>query len=176
MRVGEHDFPMRLLAPSRLVGREAEVDFAWAGVRRCDRRVNGTPCSISGAAGVGKTSLIDELRPVVTANDGWFVSGKFDQYRRDQEFDGVLQAFRSLGRLLLAEPEDQLVELRQRILRVLGPNAGLASAVIPEFAALLGVAPDAGDPLTAQARMERGAVAILRAVASRKRPVDLRRR
>jgi diguanylate cyclase (GGDEF)-like protein len=170
MRIGEHDFPMRLLAPSRLVGREAEI--ASLGEAFSDA-TNGQRHGvlISGAPGVGKTSLIDELRPVAAANDGWFVSGKFDQYRRDQEFDGVLQAFRSLGRLLLAEPEDQLAELRERILRVLGSNAGLVSAVIPEFSALLGVPPDPGDPLTAQVRMERGAVAILRAVASRKRPV-----
>ena len=45
--------------------------------------------------------------------------------------------------------------------------------MLPEFAALLGVPPDAGDPLTAQARLQRAAVAALRAVASRKRPVVL---
>ena len=72
---------------------------------------------ISGAPGVGKTALVDELRPVVTGRDGWFVAGKFDQYRRDLEFNGVHQAFRALGRLLLAEPEDELAELRERILR-----------------------------------------------------------
>jgi predicted ATPase len=52
-----------------------------------------------------------------------------------------------------------------------GANAGLLSAVVPEFAALLAVEPGAGDPLTAQARTQRAAVAVLRAVASPKRPV-----
>ena len=126
---------------------------------------------VSGAPGVGKTSLVDELRSIVTASDGWFVSGKFDQYRRDQEFDGVHQAFRALGRLLLAEPEEELADVRERLLRSLGPNAGLATAVVPEFAALLKVPPDPGDPMTAQVRAQRDAVEILRAVASRKRPV-----
>ena len=54
-----------------------------------------------------------------------------------------------------------------------GPNAGLLTAVLPEFAALLGVPPEAGDPLTAQARVQRAAAAAVRAVASRKRPVVL---
>ena len=71
---------------------------------------------VGGAPGVGKTALVDELRPVVTGRDGWFVAGKFDQYRRDLEFDAVHQAFRALGRLLLAEPEDELAEVRERIL------------------------------------------------------------
>ena len=128
---------------------------------------------LSGAAGVGKTSLIDELRPFVRANGGWFVMGKFDQYRRDQEFDGVRQALRQLGRLLLAEPEEELAEIRERMLRSLGPNAGLMAALLPEFASLLRVHPaaTAGEPLTNQARVLRGELALVRSIASRERPV-----
>ncbi|HEX3304971.1 MAG TPA: AAA family ATPase, partial [Streptosporangiaceae bacterium] len=168
--VGERDFPVRLLAPSRLVAREAEVAvleeaFEDALASRCHGLL------ISGAPGVGKTALVDELRPLVTGRDGWFVAGKFDQYRRDLESNGVHQVFRVLGRLLLAEPEDELAELRMRIVGAVGANAGLLTATVSEFAALLAVPPDAGDPLTAQVRAQRTAVEVLRVVASRKRPV-----
>jgi signal transduction histidine kinase len=170
LRVGEHDVPLRLLPPSRLVGRDDEVaalgaafEEALAGRRR--------GVLVSGATGVGKTALVDELRPVVTGSDGWFVVGKFDQYRHDLEFDAVHQALRALGRLLLAEPEDELDKVRARVLKAVGANAGLLTAAVPEFAALLAVAPDAGDPLSAQVRAQRTAVQVLRAVASRERPV-----
>ena len=43
--------------------------------------------------------------------------------------------------------------------------------MLPEFAALLEAPPEAGDPLTAQPRLQRAAAAALGAVASRKRPV-----
>ena len=170
VRIGEQDFPLRLVPPSRLVGREDEVAalqtaFGEATTGRCRGVLVG------GAPGVGKTSLADELRPVVTGRDGWFVAGKFDPYRRDLEFDAFNQAFRALGRLLLAEPADELARVRGRILAAAGANAGLVTAAVPEFAALLGVPPDAGDPLTAQVRAQRVAVAVLRAVASRKRPL-----
>ena len=128
-------------------------------------------CWSAGQPGVGKTALIDQLRPVVTGNDGWFVAGKFDQYRRDLEFDGIFQAFRALGRLLLAEPDDELVELRERIAGRTRSERGMVAAAVPEFAALLGVPPEAGDPLTAHVRVQHSAVDTLRAVASRKRPV-----
>ncbi|WP_345138836.1 AAA family ATPase [Dactylosporangium darangshiense] len=172
LRVGERDVPLRLLPSSRLVGRDAEVAaleaaFDEALVGRCRGAL------VAGAPGVGKTALVDELRSVVTGRDGWFVAGKFDEYRRDLEFDAVYQAFRALGRLLLAEPEDELAEIRGRILRALGPHASLMTAVVPEFATLLGVPPDPGDPLTAQTRAQRMAAEVLRVVASPKRPVVL---
>jgi signal transduction histidine kinase len=169
VRIGEHDVPLRL-QPSRLVGRDAEA----AALRAAFEKSLTGRCRavlVGGAPGVGKTALVDELRPVVTHGGGWFVAGKFDQFRRDQESSGVHQAFRALGRLLLAEPEDELIAVRERILAELGPNAGLMAAVVPEFAALLNVPPDPGDPLTAQVRGQRNGAQVLRAVASRERPV-----
>src|SRR5262249_31881949 len=136
LRVGERDAPLRLLPPSRLVGRDADVAaleaaFEDALAGRCRGVL------VEGAPGVGKAVLVDELGPVGTGRDGWFVAGKFDQSRRDLEFAAVYQAFRALGRLLLAEPEDELAQVRRRILEAIGPNAGLMTAVVPEFAALL---------------------------------------
>jgi signal transduction histidine kinase len=168
-RVGEHDVPVRLVPP-RLVGRDAEFAelrgaFAEALAGRCRGVL------IGGAPGVGKTALADELRPAVTSGGGWFVTGKFDQYRRDLEFDATLQAFRVLGRLLLAEPEEELALVRMRISAAVGPNAGLLTALVPEFAALLQAPPDPGDPLTAQARAQLTAARALRAIASKERPV-----
>ena len=172
VRIGEHDVPLRLLPPSRLVGREDEVATLQAAF---EAALTGgcRGVLISGAAGVGKTALVDELRPLVTGRDGWFVSGKFDQYRRDLEFDAINQALRALGRLLLAEPDDQLTEARRRILGAVSSNAGLLTATVPEFAALLAMPSEPGDPLTAQVRAARVAVQVLRAVASRKRPLVL---
>ena len=172
IHIGEHDVPPRLVPPSRLVGREREVAALQAAF---DQSLEGRcrAVLVVGAPGVGKTALVDELRGAVTARDGWFATGKFDQYRRDLAFDGVYQAFRALGRFMLAEPEKQLGGLRERLLGALGQNAGLATAVLPELAALLRVPPDPGDPLTAQVRAQRNSVDILRAVASRERPVVL---
>ena len=128
---------------------------------------------VQGAPGVGKTALIDQLRPFVTSRGGWFVAGKSDQYRRDVESSAVYQVFRALARLLLAEPEDELAEVRDRMRAALGPNASLMASVVPEYAALLAVLPDPGDAMTVQVRGQRNGVQILRAVASRQRPIVL---
>lgn len=170
--LGERDFPLRLSPPSRLVGREQEIEAlrrAFEGVG--DGGARGV--LIAGAPGVGKSVLIDELRPMVTAKGGLFVAGKFEQYRRDATTAAVSQALRALGRLLLAEPEAVLAEHRARITRALGSSAGLITAIIPEFALLLGVSPEppTGDPVEAEARLRQAVLELLRVVASPAHPV-----
>lgn len=172
LRVGEHDFAPRVRPPSRPVGRDPEIGALTSAFTEA-MSGRGRVVLVSGAPGVGKTSLINELRSTVTAGDGWFVAGKSDQYRQDQEFDPVWQAFHALGRLLLAEPEERLADLRARLRRALGAEAGLLAALHPDFGTVLRVAPDRaiGDPLTLQARLARIRWETVREIASPQRPV-----
>ncbi|MBT8224401.1 MAG: AAA family ATPase [Dactylosporangium sp.] len=170
--LGEHDFPHRLSAPSSLVGRDMEITALRTAL---DGAVRGT-CKavlVSGAPGVGKTVLINELRPMVTALGGWFVSGKSDQYRRDLATDAVSQALRALGRMLLTEPEADLLRHRTRLLETVGANAKLIASVQPEIALVLGTpgASAKGDEAYAKDRVIRAALDVMRAVASPERPV-----
>ena len=174
LRLGRHDFPDRLVAPSVLVGRDDEI----AVLRRA---LDGTATSavrgvlIAGSGGVGKSALIGQLAPMVTARQGWFVRAKHDQFRPDIALSGMMQALRGLCRFLLAEPDDQLAEHRDRLVRQLGPNAGLAADLLPELAALIGTGAGPGelDPARATARVRRIALDVLRAVASPDRPIVL---
>ena len=171
MRLCERDFPQRLSPPSRLVGRENEIGvLRQAFEQAMQGRVRVV--LVAGAPGVGKTSLINELRPMVTARRGWFVLGKFDQYRRDAP-TATVQALRALGRLLLAEPQDELASQRERILEHLGANAGLVCASWPEYSLLLGPQPEtaAVDPAQAWTRALLTTVQLLRAIVSPARPV-----
>ena len=172
LRVGEHDFSPALLPPSRLVGRDGQVatlDAAFTQSLSGERR----GVLVAGGQGVGKTALVDQLRPIAMAAGGWFVAGKFDQYQQTATGNAAWQAFRALGRLLLAEPERELVELREHLQRTLGRDAVASMAVLPEFATLLQLdpQPEPADPVVVQDRMRWAWVGVLRAVASRKRPV-----
>jgi predicted ATPase/signal transduction histidine kinase len=172
--LGARDFPLRLSPPSRLIGRELEKG-ALLEAFEASRRGSVRCLLIAGSPGVGKSALIGELRPAVAARGGFFVSGKFDQHRRDPGSDAVQQALRALGSLLLAEPEQELAALRREILQRVGGNAGILTARLPELALLLQVPAErsAGDPLQDKDRLIRAGVDLLRGVASAQRPVVL---
>lgn len=169
--LGERDFAWQLLPPSRLIGRDQEVELLAQAINRA--QIGGCPAVIiRGAAGVGKTALVGELRPLIASRKGWFVSGKFDQYRLDAP-SATQQSLRALGRLLLAEPEDVLVPLRARLIEALGANIDIGPALLPEFMTLLGPRTHCVpcDPREAEARMLQSTLDLLRAIASPQRPI-----
>ena len=72
-RAGDRDMPVRLLAPSRLAGRGEQV----AALEEAVAEAVAGRCAgvlVSGAAGVGKTALAEQLRPAV-AGPGRLVRG-----------------------------------------------------------------------------------------------------
>ncbi|MEY4766611.1 MAG: hypothetical protein RI907_3284 [Pseudomonadota bacterium] len=169
--LGVDDYPARLMPPAQLVGRRAEVATLQTVIDQAALG-RGRALLVAGAPGVGKSALINELQPMVTARRGWFVQGKFEQYQRDAT-SAFLQALRGLGRLLLAEPEQELARIRQRILQSQGANLGLGPSLLPEFAVLLGhPAPiQVDDPVEAERRMIEACLDLLRAVVSPDQPL-----
>jgi diguanylate cyclase (GGDEF)-like protein len=172
--LGRWDFPLRLSAPSRLVGRESEITALRAAF---DDAVGhaGRAVLVAGVPGVGKSALVNELRPLVATQGGWYVAGKADQFRSDTATGVVIQAVRGIGRLLLADSDSEVELTRERLAAALGPNVALIAAALPEFAALLPSAAAgtvAGDdPVGAENRLRQALVDLLRAVVSPARPV-----
>jgi diguanylate cyclase (GGDEF)-like protein len=170
--LGHWDFPPRLSAPSHLIGRDREIAALRTAFDEA-LAARSPALLVTGDPGVGKSALLNEVRPMVAAAGGWFVAGRFDQHRPDAAGGAVMRAIRGIGRLLLAEPEAALAMARRRLQRALGANAGLITAALPEFAVLLGEQqePTEGDPAGAANRLRLALLDLLRAIASPSRPV-----
>ncbi|HUN96616.1 MAG TPA: AAA family ATPase [Bradyrhizobium sp.] len=139
--LGEHDTPDRLLIPEKLYGRQREVETLLAAF---DRVVNGGAPElvlVSGYSGIGKSSVVNELQPVLVPPRGLFASGKFDQYKRDIPYSTLAQAFQSLIRPLLGKSEADLTPWRDALREALGPNAGLIVDLVPEVRLIIGQPP-----------------------------------
>jgi predicted ATPase/signal transduction histidine kinase/tRNA A-37 threonylcarbamoyl transferase component Bud32 len=129
--LGERDAAGRLQIPQKLYGRAAEIALVHEAFGRVV--ATGTPelLLVSGYSGIGKSTLVQELYPPVARERGFFVSGKFDQYKRDIPYSTIVQAFRELVLQILAESEERIASFRQRLLDALGINAQLIVGVIP---------------------------------------------
>src|SRR5262249_33450212 len=154
--LGEHDTPDRLLIPEKLYGRQREVDTLLASFDRIVK--DGAPelILVSGYSGIGKSSVVNELQPVLVPPRGLFASGKFDQYKRDIPYSTLAQAFRSLIRPLLGKSEADLTRWRDALQEALGPNVGLIADLVPEVKLIIGEPPPVPElpPQDAQRRFQ----------------------
>jgi len=136
--LGKHDTPDRLLILEKLYGRTHEIDILLAAFERVV--ASGTPelVLVSGYAGIGKSSVVNELHKVLVPPRGLFASGKFDQYKRDIPYATLAQAFQSLIRPLLGKSEAELRNWRDALHEALGPNGLLMVDLVPELKLIIG--------------------------------------
>jgi GAF domain-containing protein/HPt (histidine-containing phosphotransfer) domain-containing protein len=170
--LGRFDYGTRLKVPARLVGRDAEIALLR---QAYGRAVAGSSPFVlmSGEAGSGKSSLVDELRPIVAPQRGWFVPVRFTPDRQGTAGTGQ-DSLEALGRQLLAQPEDQLALYRARLLKGLEGHMGIGATLLPEFQMLLG-AHEAVElkPEEVLDRTVQTTLALLRSVAAPERPLVL---
>src|SRR5262249_24386883 len=90
---------------------------------------------------IGKSSVVNELQPVLVPPRGLFASGKFDQYKRDIPYATLAQAFQGLIRHLLGKSEAELGTWREALREALGPNGQLLTDLVPELKLVIGDQP-----------------------------------
>ena len=154
--LGQQDTPDRLLIPEKLYGRAREVETLLAAFDRIVE--SGAPelVLVSGYSGIGKSSVVNELHKALVPPRGLFVSGKFDQYKRDIPYATLAQAFQSLVRPLLGKGDSELTLWRDALLEALGPNGRLLIDLVPEVELIIGDQPPVVElpPQDAQRRFQ----------------------
>jgi predicted ATPase/C4-dicarboxylate-specific signal transduction histidine kinase len=151
---GERESKSIFIIPQKLYGREAEVSFLLEAFHRIAEspfkkydRESEEPYGgvklvlIGGYSGVGKTALINEVHKPILEKRGYFLSGKFDQFKRNIPYFSLIQAFTGLIRQILTEKEDNVNIWKENILKACSPNTALLTELIPELLHITGTPP-----------------------------------
>jgi predicted ATPase/signal transduction histidine kinase/DNA-binding NarL/FixJ family response regulator len=141
--LGKVDFAGRIIFPQRLYGRESE--------RKELENVYESVCQgtssivfISGYSGIGKTSLVEEIKRPVSAKSGYFMEGKFDQLTIIP-YSGVAQALAQFVSQILTQIETGFAAWRSKILEAVGPNGRVLTDMIPSLELVIGPQPAVPD-------------------------------
>lgn len=138
--LAQDDLCDRLQISQKLYGRDSEYIRLLNAFKRV---VAGSAelLLVTGYSGIGKSSLVNEIHKPVVAQGGYFISGKFDQFKRTIPYSAFNQAFRELMRQILTESESRIAVWRTRLLKALGPNGQLIIDAIPELEFIIGKQP-----------------------------------
>jgi serine/threonine protein kinase len=154
--LGTQDVPDQLLIPEKLYGREREIDTLLAAFDCVVASGRPELVLVSGYAGIGKSSVVNELHKPLVPPRGLFASSKCDQYKRDIPYATLAQAFQSLLRPLLSKSEVEVRNWRDALREAVGPNGRLIVDLVPELKLIIGEQPPVPElpPQDAQRRFQ----------------------
>ncbi|GAX45186.1 ATP-binding region ATPase domain protein [Tolypothrix sp. NIES-4075] len=138
--VGQLDSYSQFIIPQKLYGREKEVASL---INAFDRVSLGATeiILVSGYSGIGKSSLVNEIHKPIVRQRGYFISGKFDQFKRNIPYASIIQAFQELIRQLLTESAEKVAVWKAKILNAVSSNGQVIIDVIPEVERIIGSQP-----------------------------------
>lgn len=137
--LARRDEPLSLQFPLGLQGRDA--DTARLRTAFADAAQAPVFTLACGAAGIGKTSLVEQLQPAATAVDGFFLAGRADPTQQGIPYSTLSLCLRDLLRQLLTREFQSLAEWQRAILDATGRDAQLLTEFLPEAGLLLGEQP-----------------------------------
>ncbi len=110
---------------------------------------------VTGEPGIGKSMLVHHLQDKVRCRNSFFLSGKYEQFRRTGPYSAIIEAMRGLALQLLEDT--RLRQWKDELVSTLGPNGQIITQIIPEFEAIIGPQPDICelDPESTQNRFKR---------------------
>lgn len=141
----------RLNIPTRLYGRDSTLEEMVGTFERvCEGA--GMLMLVPGYSGVGKTSLVQQLKMPASRRNGFFCQGKFNQFQQGVPYFAIQQALTDLLYQLLREEESRKNEWRQKILEAVGNLGQLLIDLSPKFEALIGPQPQVANITPMEAR------------------------
>jgi len=105
---------------------------------------------LQGSPGAGKSSIVNELQKLTMESNGYFISGKYEQFKKNIQYLGLIQAFQHLLQQLLGETEEKLAVWKHKILDAVGINGQLIIDLIPDVQLIIGSQPPVPDIMLIQ--------------------------
>lgn len=135
--LGSNDVFNKLQITQKIYGRKAEIDRI---LNAFESVCHGATqmMLLSGYPGIGKSAIVNEIHKPILEKNGFFISGKYDQYKANIPYSAFIEAFQDLIRQVLTENDDTIAMWREKIKVALGTNAGIILEVVPELRLIIG--------------------------------------
>ncbi|MBF0360743.1 MAG: AAA family ATPase [Oligoflexia bacterium] len=171
-KLGLMDRSNRFELPQKLYGRDEQIKL----LLNCFEKIchgNIHFLTVSGPSGIGKTSLVNEIHRPIVSKFGIFISGKFEQFKRDVPFSALKQAIKELVKQLLVMENEVLKDIKQNLEKKLGIYGRVITDFVPEMEVIFGKLPELEKlaPSEAINRFNLNMLRFFQIIATKKHPI-----
>ena len=140
-KIGEKDLSDVFQISEKLYGRDVEIKLL---IEKFNNVYNGGKevLFFSGPPGIGKSALVKEIHKTLAEKSGFFIEGKFDQYKKNVPYSAIMQAFSMLAKQILTESDKKIKIWKELILEKVGSIGKIITDEIPEFELIIGKQPE----------------------------------
>jgi diguanylate cyclase (GGDEF)-like protein len=138
--LGLKDIHDHLYISQKLYGRESQIIQLMELFEQTTQGKSNL-VFISGYSGIGKSSLVKEIKSKITQQQAYFISGKFEQHQQNVPYSAFMQTFEELIYRLLSESQEKIEKIKRTLLEALGTTAQAIMDVIPTLELIIGPQP-----------------------------------
>ncbi len=142
--LAQKDTPSKLQISTKIYGRDKQLET----LRNVIEDINDLQAQfvfISGYSGIGKSSLIREIQPMLIFKRCLLLEGKFDQMEHNVPYFGIIHALKKFCRELLGESELEINRVKEAILKGVGGQGQVMVNLVPELEWIIGKQPHIPD-------------------------------
>jgi predicted ATPase len=136
---GASDGPPRLVFPKdRLYGREESSALLASIFHRVVSKGGHEAVTVSGYSGIGKTSLVQQLRQPTLDRGGFFLAGKFDALQQARPLSAIVSALNTYCDDLVSRRNDvNFIQIQAAIQGAVEEGSALLAQLIPNLKVLM---------------------------------------
>ncbi|MCP4135015.1 MAG: serine/threonine-protein kinase PknK [bacterium] len=138
--LAQNDIPDTLIIPESLYGREEVIQIFFDELSLASKN-ESRMILLKGPPGIGKSTLIKEIRKSLVQEQKLHLSGKFDRFSGDTPYVPFAQAFRNLVGQIFKESAKRVDYWKRKILTAVGENGQLLIEAVPEIEVIIGPQP-----------------------------------
>jgi len=170
-----NDFSDQINFSPKLYGREQEITTLLGAFAKTVKLKTKQLFVVSGYSGVGKSRLVQEVYKAVIEQQAYFITGKFEQYKKNKAYSALANALTDMVEQILGESESRLAEWQKALQQALGENAQLAIDFIPELEYIIGKQKPLAEllPTEAQTRFNLTIMNLFKALCGQERTIVL---
>lgn len=140
-KLGTQDHMDQFQISSKIYGRDQELAVMHEIFGRTKHK-KAELALVSGYSGVGKSSFVREFQKYIDLEGGFFISGKFEQYKKNPPLSSLLLALNDLIDQILIRGEEQREYWKNSVLQAVGNSGRLIIDIMPDLELLIGPQPE----------------------------------